>query len=37
MEIDKSMEKDALDILDQSNINTFTIYPEIIRLAKSMR
>ena len=37
MVFDKSMEKDAWDILDQSNINPFTIYPDLIGLAKSMR
>ena len=37
MVFDKSMEKDARDILDQSNINSFTIYPDLIGLARSMR
>ncbi len=34
---DKSMEKDARKVLDQSNINSFTIYPDIIGLARSLR
>lgn len=37
MVFDGSMEKEAWDILDQANINPFTIYPDLIGLSKSMR
>ena len=37
MVFDKSMEKDAKNVLDQANINSFTIYPDLIGLAKNMR
>ena len=37
MVFDTSMEKDAWDVLDQANINPFTIYPDLIGLSKSMR
>ena len=33
----KKMEEDAVKVLDQSNINAFTIYPDIIGLARSLR
>ena len=34
---DPKLNEEAWDILDQSNINPFTIYPDLIGLAKSMR
>lgn len=34
---DKKMADDAVNVLDQSNINAFTIYPDIIGLARSLR
>ena len=37
MVFDKKMEEDAVKVLDQSNINAFTIYPDIIGLARSLR
>ena len=37
MVFDKSMEKDVRNVLDQANINSFTIYPDIIGLARSLR
>ena len=37
MVFDKKMEGDAINILDQANINAFTIYPDIIGLARSLR
>ena len=37
MVFDGSMEKESWDILDQANINPFTIYPDLIGLSKSMR
>ena len=37
MVLDSSMEREAWDILDQANINPFTIYPDIIGLSKSLR
>ncbi len=37
MVFDSSMERDAWDILDQSNINPFTIYPDLIGLARSLQ
>ena len=37
MVFDKKMEDDAINVLDQANINAFTIYPDIIGLARSLR
>jgi len=37
MVFESSMEREAWDILDQANINPFTIYPDLIGLSKSMR
>lgn len=37
MVFDSSMERDAWDILDQANINPFTIYPDLIGLARSLQ
>lgn len=36
MEFAESMEDDAWNILNQSNINAFTIYPDLIGLSKSL-
>lgn len=36
MEFAASMEKDAKNVLNQSNINAFTIYPDIIGLSRSL-
>ena len=36
MEFAESMEKDAWNILNQSNINAFTIYPDLIGLSRSL-
>ena len=37
MVFDKKMEENAINVLDQANINAFTIYPDIIGLARSLR